>query len=134
MEAKDLVRKYIEDVWNNGNLVSLAELTTEDFVYRLGGQPPRDVREMEQFLLSIRVAFPDWKVVADKIVGDDEAVAVRWSGAVTHLGPFHGAEATGKTIQVSGINFYRLENGKIAEEWEQTDSLGMLQQLGMLPT
>jgi steroid delta-isomerase-like uncharacterized protein len=78
-------------------------------------------------------AFPDWSVVIENIVGDDEFVAVRWSGKVTHLGPFHGAPATGRKISVSGINMYRLVNGKIAQEWEETDSLGMLAQLGMLP-
>ena len=78
-------------------------------------------------------AFPDWRVGIDSIVSEGSLVAARWSGWVTNLGPFHGTPPTGRQIIVSGINFYRIEDGKVAEEWEQTDSLGMLGQLGMLP-
>ena len=170
MEPKDLVTTYIEDVWNQGNLTALADLTTPDFTYHLGGQPPRDRSAMAKFLAGTREAFPDWHVDIEDMVGQDSGdnpgdnrgedhgedfgenhgedrsarvgaetgdkplVAVRWTGTVTHLGPFHGAPATGRRISVSGINVYRLRDGKIAQEWEQMDSLGMLAQLGLLPT
>ena len=134
MDCKELVTTYIEDVWNLGDLTALADLTTPDFTYHLGGQPARDRSAMAQFLDGTREAFPDWRVDIEDIVGDTSGVAVRWSGTVTHLGPFHGAPATGRKISVSGINVYRIEDGKIAQEWEQMDSLGMLGQLGLLPT
>jgi steroid delta-isomerase-like uncharacterized protein len=134
VEAKDLVATYIEEVWNCGDLEALANLTTADFVYHLGGQPPRDRAGMKQFLGATRAAFPDWRVEIESIVSEGSVVAARWRGEVTHLGPFHGAPATGRKISVTGINFYRLEGGKVAQEWEETDSLGMLGQLGMLPT
>ena len=133
VRAQELVVAYIEDVWNSGNLSALEELTTSSFTYHLGGQPPRDVTGMKQFLTATREAFPDWRVQIDSIVGDELLVAVRWSGEVTHLGPFHGAPPTGKRVSVSGMNFYRLEEGKIAEEWEQMDSLGMLSEMGLFP-
>jgi steroid delta-isomerase-like uncharacterized protein len=131
--AKQLVEEYIEKVWNCGDLAALAELTTPDFAYHLGGQAPRDSKGMEEFITVTHAAFPDWRVSIESIVGEGPQIAVRWSGKVTHLGPFHGAPPTGRQITVSGINFYRLEGSKVAEEWEQTDSLGMLGQLGMLP-
>ena len=120
-------------VWNCGDLAALEELTTPGFKYHLGGQPPRDLNGMQQFITMTRGAFPDWRVVIENIISKGEVVAVRWRGDVTHLGPFHGAPPTGRKITVTGINFYRLERGKVAEEWEETDSLGMLGQLGMLP-
>jgi len=134
LQFKDIVAKYIEEVWNRGNLGSLADMTTADFTYHLGGQPPRDREGMEQFLAATRTAFPDWRVEIESIVGEGELVAARWRGEVTHLGPFHGLPATGRKISVTGINFYRLDGGKVAQEWEETDSLGMLRQLGMLQT
>ena len=134
MEAKDLVTTYIEAVWNCGSLQALADLTTEDFTYHLGGQAPRDRKEMEAFLTATRAAFPDWRIEIESIIGEGPTVAARWRGEVTHLGPFHGLPATGRKISVSGINLYRLDGGKIAQEWEETDSLGMLNQMGMLPT
>jgi predicted ester cyclase len=60
-------------------------------------------------------------------------VAVRWRGEATHLGAFQGLPPTGRRITVNGINLYRVHAGKVVEEWEQTDSLGMLRQLGALP-
>jgi len=131
--VKNLVTRYIETVWNQGDLAALAELTAETFRYHLGGQPPRDRATMGQFLEAVRVAFPDWRVEIEDIAAEERIVAVRWSGQVTHQGPFHGIPPTGKRIDVCGINIYAIEDGKIAQEWEQMDSLGMLQQLGVLP-
>jgi steroid delta-isomerase-like uncharacterized protein len=132
-EVKALVRQYTQRVWNEGDATALAELTTKDFVYRLGGQPPRDAAGMRQFLENVRTAFPDWHVEIDDLVADDTMAATRWHGQATHQGTFQGLPPTGRRANVSGINVYRVVGGKIAAEWEQMDSLGLLQQLGALP-
>jgi steroid delta-isomerase-like uncharacterized protein len=130
---KNIVKEYIERVWNRGDLTAFERLTTPSFTYRLGEQPPRDRAGMQQFLAMTRSAFPDWHVEIADIVMEHEVAAVRWFGLVTHQGPFHGIHPTGRQIRVSGINMYHIAEGKIAEEWEQTDSLSMLRQLGALP-
>ena len=132
-EASRVVARYIEQVWNQGDFDAFAQLTTEQFAYHLGGQPPRDRAGMQQFLTATRTAFPDWRVDVQSLVQQGEQVAVRWRGEVTHQGPFHGIPATGKKVTVTGINLYRLEGDLVAEEWEETDSLGLLRQLGVLP-
>jgi steroid delta-isomerase-like uncharacterized protein len=131
-EVKDLVRRYIQRVWNEGDATALDELATHDFRYHLGGQAPRDAAGMRQFLEGVRTAFPDWRVEIDDLVADETSAAARWHGRVTHRGVFQGLPPTGRTANVSGINVYRLVGGKIAAEWEQMDSLGLLQQLGVL--
>jgi steroid delta-isomerase-like uncharacterized protein len=130
-DARILVRRYIDRVWNGGDAAALEELTLPDFTYSLGGQPPRDRTGMAQFLRETRAAFPDWRVETDDLIVEGDLAAVRWHGRVTHTGPFRGVPATGRRIDVSGINVYRVSNGRIAAEWEQTDSLGMLLQLGV---
>lgn len=130
---KSLVKAYVERVWNRGDLAALERLTTPSFAYRLGEQPARDRAGMQEFLAMTRSAFPDWRVEIADIVVEHEVAAVRWIGDVTHQGPFHGLPPTGRRIRVSGINMYRIADGRIAEEWEQTDSLSMLRQLGALP-
>jgi steroid delta-isomerase-like uncharacterized protein len=132
-DAKTLVQEYIEAVWNRGDMAALAALTTPGFLYHLGGQPGRDRSGMQQFLDTTLTAFPDWKVEVGQIIAEGNLVAVHWHGRVTHQGAFHTLPPTGRSIAVSGINFYRIEGGKVAEEWEQTDSLGMLRQLGASP-
>ena len=130
-EAAELVKDYIDAVWNRGDLEALHVHTTAGFRYFLGGQPGRGHSGMEELLSRTRAAFPDWRVVIETIISDGGHVAARWSGTVTHQGEFHGIPATGKRIDVSGINIYRIEGGKIAAEWEQMDSVGMLRQLGV---
>jgi steroid delta-isomerase-like uncharacterized protein len=132
-DPKHLISKYIEDVWNKADLGVLENLTNGTFTYHLGGQPPRDISAMRKFLQDVHMAFPDWRVEIQDIVVEDNLVAVRWSGKATHNGIFHGVPPTGEQISVCGMNMYRIENGKISLEWEQMDSLGMLQQLGILP-
>ena len=108
----------------------LRRLTAEGYTYRLGGQPARGRAAMGAFLAAVHAAFPDWRVGIEEIVAEGDSVAVRWAGEVTHEGPFHGIPATGKRLSVSGINVYKVDGGVITEEWEQMDSLGMLQQMG----
>lgn len=126
-----LVREYIESVWNRGDSTAFHRLTTPDFRYHLGGQPPRDRSGMEGFLAATRKAFPDWRVEVVTTVAEGDHVAVRWRGTVTHGGEFHGVPASGKAISVSGINVYRVSGGHVAEEWEQMDTMGMLRQMGV---
>lgn len=132
-QEESLVRQYIEQVWNRGDLASLEHLTTPDFAYCLGSQAPRDRRAMSEFIAATHVVFQDWNVQVEQAVVGGAAVAVRWSGRVTHSGPFRGLAPTGRTIAVTGMNMYTIRAGKICSEWEQMDSLGMLQQLGALP-
>jgi len=133
VNAESLVRRYIEDVWNRGDLASLERLTVPSFTYQFGGQAGRDRGDFARFIEATRQAFPDWRVEVDQTIVEPSAVAVRWHGRVTHLGSFRGVPPTGRTITVTGINIYTVQDGKIATEWEQTDSVGMLQQLGVLP-
>ena len=132
-DAKKLVSKYIEEVWNNADLIALNDLTSAEYTYHFGGQPPRDKAAPQQFLQAVHVAFPDWRIQIQAMVAEENTVAVRWKGCVTHQGVFQGIPPTGKKISVCGLNIYQIEEEKIAEEWEQMDSLSMLQQLGVLP-
>jgi steroid delta-isomerase-like uncharacterized protein len=132
-DLKATVLRYIEAVWNRGDSEALDELTTAEFAYYLGGQPGLDRAGMSRFVAATRAAFPDWRVEPLDVVAEAGMVAVRWRGEVSHRGPFHGIAPTNRRVTVGGINLYRIEDGKVVTEWEQTDTLGMLRQLGALP-
>jgi steroid delta-isomerase-like uncharacterized protein len=68
------------------------------------------------------------------VVAQDDKVAVRYTLAGTHRGPFAGVPATGKRVTLSGITLFRLVDGRLAEGWGCADLFGFLQQLGALPT
>jgi steroid delta-isomerase-like uncharacterized protein len=130
-DVKAVVLRYIEAVWNGLRPDALDELTTPGFTYHLAGQPGRDRAAMREFLTASQAAFPDWRVRPVQVVAEGDVVVVRWDGEATHLGSFHGLPPTGRHVRVSGINIYRVEDGKVAGEWEQTDSIGLLRQLGV---
>ncbi len=130
-DAAALVREYVESVWNRWDIAAFRRMTTPDFRYHLGDGPARDRSGMGEFLEATRRAFPDWRVEVHTLVAQEDHVAVRWSGTVTHEGEFHGIPPTRRRITVSGINLYRIAEDQVAEEWEQMDSLGMLRQLDM---
>lgn len=129
---RSLVATYIDRVWNTGDLGALHELTTSSFRYTLGGQPSIDLEGMAHFLQMVRGGFPDWHVEVVGLLSEGSLVAARWQGHATHQAEFRGLAATGRRIAVCGMNFYQIVEGKIASEWEQMDSIGMLQQLGVM--
>jgi steroid delta-isomerase-like uncharacterized protein len=130
-DVKAVVVRYIEAVWNGLRPDALDDLTTPEFTYHLAGQQGRDRAAMREFLTTSQAAFPDWRVRPVQVVAEGDTVVVRWDGEATHQGPFHGLPPTGRRVRVSGINVYRVEAGKVAAEWEQTDSIGLLRQLGV---
>jgi steroid delta-isomerase-like uncharacterized protein len=133
-DPRESVRRYIEGVWNRGDLGALEELTSGVFAYHLNGQQPLDRAAMASFISATRSAFPDWKVEIGEIIAQGDVVAVRWQAAATHQGVFRGIPPTGRQVSLTGINMYHVAEGKVDAEWEQMDSLGMLQQLGVLPS
>jgi steroid delta-isomerase-like uncharacterized protein len=85
-----------------------------------------------QLLITLFRGFPDghW-TIKDQIGGEDK-VATRWEFLGTHKGMFKGIPGTGKQLHYSGISIDRFAHGKIVEEWEEWDTLGVLHQLGAL--
>ena len=79
-------------------------------------------------------AFPDLSSTVEDIIAEGQKVMVRFIVRGTHLGMFRGLPATGKKIEVGGIGIYRCGGGKIVEGWSYLDTLGMMQQLGMIPS
>jgi len=78
----------------------------------------------------MRSGFPDIQWTLEEMIAEDDKVAVRYTMKGTHQGEFFGFPATGKPIAVQAINFYRLVDDQIVEEYGQPDMLGLLRQIG----
>lgn len=81
-----------------------------------------------------RSAFPDLRVVVDLAVAEGDLVSVRWTARGTNTGTGNGIPATGRKVEISGTTIFRFEGGAIAEEWTSGDTLGLMRQLGLLPS
>jgi steroid delta-isomerase-like uncharacterized protein len=132
---KSLVRREMEEVFNQGNLDAAEDLYAPDYVIH-DPTSPEDVRGVEgarHFAATYRQAFPDFQATVEDQVAEGDKVATRFTARGTHLGELEGIAPTGNRIEVTGINISRIAGGKIAEEWTNYDTLGLMQQIGAVP-
>ncbi|HEX6506062.1 MAG TPA: ester cyclase [Chloroflexota bacterium] len=132
-QNKSVVRRFYEDVLNEGNISALPDVAVQDYVEHnpLPGQSTQ-LQGLRDRVIMLRSAFQPRFAVED-IIAEGDRVAVRWTQTATHVGPFQGIPATGTSITLSGMDFYVLKDGRMAEHWDQVDLLGLLQQLGVIP-
>ncbi|MBB4662016.1 ester cyclase [Conexibacter arvalis] len=135
MDAKQLVREYVERVWNGGELAAVDELVAEDYAAHdpVDSEPVRGREMLKETVANYRRAFPDLVNTIHEQIAEGDLVATRWSSTGTHQGPAFGLEATGNRRDVTGIMIIRLDDGRVAEEWHNWDALGLLRQLGGIP-
>jgi steroid delta-isomerase-like uncharacterized protein len=132
-DNKVLVQRYIEEIYNKGNLGMAPNLVTSDYVNHAGFTTVEGVEGLQQFTALLQAAFPDFhEVIEDQAVEGDKEMH-RYVIRATHKGEFMGIPATGKEVVVTGITLARIVDGKVAEEWTQVDMLGLMQQLGVVP-
>lgn len=124
-----------EEIWNNQNLDVVDELVSPDFVLH-DPQSPSPVRGVEAYKQMVRyytTAFPDLHFTIEDCLSDGDHEMTRWSCTGTQQGDLIGVPATGRQIAITGISYGRIADGKMVEGWNNWDTLGMLQQLGVVP-
>lgn len=132
-ENKAKVRRVLDAI-NTGKLDKIDELIASDYVYHSPGSPEmRGPEGFRQLVSMYRTAFPDLSMVVEDIVAEGDKVVVRWSGTGTQRGELMGVPPTGKRVTASGLVISRFAGGKIVEDHEVIDMLGMMQQLGVVP-
>lgn len=135
-QNKALVRQMVEQVFNRGDVGLVDEFLAPDFVEHEELPPglPRGREGVKQFFTTFRSAFPDFRATIDDIVAEGDKVVVRQSWSGTHKGEFMGVPPTGKSVSFGVIDIMRIAGGKFVEHWGQSDSMGLMQQLGAIPT
>ncbi len=134
---KELVRRVIEE-WNTidgdaGRMRSLYDqYYAPDFIYHdVSGQDINREKALQNNIKGL-AAFPDVNYSVDDILAEGDKVAVRFTMRATHKGTFMGAPATGKRIEVKGVEIDKVVQGKISETWDYLDSAGMMNQIGLI--
>src|SRR5579871_5388166 len=133
-DNKSVIMTFIEEVINRGRLEKADDLVLEGFVELdpLPGQA-QGRQGLKDVIGQIRSAFPDIDWVVDEMVAEGDKVFSRFTWTGTHRGTFLGIPATGRRITVKGMVIDRLESGKMADSRILMDTMGMMQQLGVLP-
>ena len=132
-ENKALVRRFVEEFWNEGNMATADELMVPDAEIHMPTGELVDLDGLKGFAGAFRESFPDWHSTFEELIAEGEGVAERWTGRGTHRGELQGIPPTGKRVEVPGSVFYRIVGGKIVEFRGQLDMMGLMQQLGTIP-
>ncbi len=114
------------------SLIFKAIFAPEFIAHRPEGDMP--LEGFAQYQIMRLKAFPDFSCTVEDIIAEGQKVMVRYIVRGTHLDMFRGIPATGKKIEMGGIGIERCAGGKIVESWHYSDTLGMMQQLGMIPS
>ena len=135
-ENKAIARRVNDEVWSEGHLDVIDELFADDFVATIVGAPEqiRGPQGFREFVVMYRTAFPDLRITVDEQFAEGETVVTRWTATGTNEGELMGMPATGKQVTTAGININRISGGKLVEGWGLFDQLGLLQQIGAVPT
>jgi steroid delta-isomerase-like uncharacterized protein len=134
-ENRQLIRRFYDEGWTKNNLDVYDELVVDDFTdhQAMPGLPPG--REGFKALnVMFRSAFPDLRVDVDNVVAEDDKVGCRWRSTGTHEGELFGIPPTGNKVDVTATVFYRVEDGRLAEGWIARDDVGLMRQLGVIPS
>jgi predicted ester cyclase len=122
-ENKAVVRREQEELWNHtGDLNAAEELYA-------AGQAEAAKQEAANF----RQGFPDVISVIEDLIAEGDKVVARWRSRATHQGDYMDIAPTGNEVEFTGISFYRIEGGKIAQSWNIEDKLGLMRQIGAFP-
>jgi steroid delta-isomerase-like uncharacterized protein len=134
----DLVRSWYEGVWNQRDLDLIDDILAKDYVRYRAGIPFNNetgTADDRAFVEMITSEFPDVKFSIEDLLVDGDKVAVRTITTGTQMGPMvdmGDAPATERQMSRENLAIWRIECGKLAEQWIVQDNLGMLRQLGIV--
>ena len=130
-ENKALLHQYIQEVWENRNLMALDEFLSPTYErHRSPTAQPLTRDGQKQLLTLFRTAFPDIQITVEEVIAEDDRIAFRSTMHGTHLGEFLGVPPTGRQVTVGLVDIIHIENGKFIEQWGGPDLWDLLKQLG----
>ena len=137
-DNKAVVRRFIEEGWNQKNLALFDELADPSYSHHDPDFPNvRTLEDYKQWFRDNRNAFPDLRVTIDDMIAEGDRVVTRWTVRGTNTGDITTPipmPATGKPINVTGVTVSRFAGNRLVEAWQIGNTMGLMQQLGVLPT
>ena len=121
---KAIVRRYLEELINQGNFAVAEEIIAPDYVNHTAGGGIGTGREgLVKGVRAVLAAFPDWHVTIEELVAEGDLVVDRFAIRATHTGSVNGVAPTGRQIATLGMHMWRVADGRLVEGWYVTDAL-----------
>jgi steroid delta-isomerase-like uncharacterized protein len=126
--TKNIVRRYIEEVWNKQNIGAVEEFLAENYVDH--SLPPefKGREGVKQWVKTVSTFFDEQTIIEDQVTEADKTI-LRLTMRLTHRAEWRGIPATGKQVEISGYRTYRLEGDRIVEHWALIDGDSLERQL-----
>ena len=135
-DLKALERHFIQE-FNKGKTAAMAAIdeicATNQIYHQSTGEDMHGLKAVKQFFDEFFDAFPDAHATLDDVIAEGDKAVIRYTFTGTHKGELMGIPATNKKVTLSVIEIDRFAGGKIVELWERFDTLGFMQQLGVIP-
>jgi steroid delta-isomerase-like uncharacterized protein len=137
--AKHIIKRFVEELWNARRLDVADQIFSEDCVTHqlrsgvLAEPAHRGPQAMKEHVSGWLMSFPDLRFNVEQMIAERDHVVSHLVMEGTHQGTWMGISPTGKRLQIRLITIHRIANSKIAEDWVLVESLGLFQQLGVLP-
>ena len=129
-QNKQIMRRMIEEVWNQGNLLVAEELFAPEHTSPSAPDLPPGPESVKMLVTMFRSAMPDYHMVIDMIMADETKVVARFIQSGTHVGAaLMGMPPSGRRAEWTEIGVLEIKNGKIVKSWYEVDMLSMIQQL-----
>ncbi|MGO1545279.1 MAG: flavin reductase [Gulosibacter sp.] len=131
-DIKDAVQYAWSQAWDHGEFAALRAISTQDYE-RVSVSSGRvlDFEEFIREIAEIRAAFPDMRTTIQRIVANEDELAIFWRTDGTFSAPLGNVPPTGTRLKTHGSNFARLRGGKIAAEEVTWDDSALLRDLGL---
>lgn len=126
-------RRLFDEAFSQGSLSVVDEIVAPNFVEHQRGAVS-GVEGLKRLITMLRAGFPDLTLTIEDMATQGDKVWGRIVARGTHLGPMMGKPPTGVRIQVDIIDVCRFVDGRMVEHWGAPDTLGMMEQIGLLPT
>ncbi len=132
-ENKAVVRKYYE-LMDKGDMEGMIGHFSDGVVYRFTGMGTLDKKGFQGLIQGFRGAFPDMKHTIDAQVAEGDRVATPVTFRGTHTGELMGIPPSGKQVEVRALSVHRIAGGKVVDAETVVDMMGIMQQIGAIPT
>jgi steroid delta-isomerase-like uncharacterized protein len=132
-DNRSIHRRIFDEGVNQHDIERVDDLISPEYVNHDMPAPAPGREGFKQVMAMFFTAFPDMKVTIEDVIAEGDKVVSRGVFTGTHQGDFQGIPATQKSVRVKYIDIWRFEDGKAVENWVQIDTMGMMQQLGVIP-
>lgn len=132
-ENKAIVRRFFEEGPSKGNLTAVDEILSPSFTLHTPLPSAPGIQGMKEIITICRSAFEHLGVTVEDMIADGDKVAARFTARGIHKGSFMNLPPTGNPVTMTGIEIFRIKDGKIVELWGEANLLGLMVQLGILP-